>query len=75
MHVMQGLECIHVWHAVNHSMHVMQGKYLSMKYFVRLSVFMAVDMSVPFLYIMYTWTVHVYLYIYVCYPLWVWVSE
>ena len=43
-------------------MHVMQGKYLSMKYFVQLSVFMAVDMSVPFLYIMYTLTVHVYLY-------------
>ena len=44
-------------------MHMMQGKYLSMKYFVQLSVCMAVDMSVPFLCIMYALTVHVYLYI------------
>ena len=31
--VMLDFECIYVWHSINHSMCVMHGKYLSVKYF------------------------------------------
>ena len=48
--VMQTNICLWSIHAVtgSHSMCVMQDQYLSMKYFVQLSVCMAVYMSVPF---------------------------
>ena len=60
MHMMQGLECVYT---SRDARDVRQISVYIMKYFVRLSVCTAVDMSVPFLCIMYAVTVHVYFYI------------